>query len=83
MLTIIFSPCVVGLATYIISIVYLWRWYHIAYGKNGIDGDVTPEPVDVVVIFVPIANSVIAFCRLFENPRRDKPNRAKKFFRIK
>lgn len=74
-----------ALTTYILSTALMWLWIRLAYSKGGILEGMRVGTPEVVIVFVPVVNTVAVITRwMIRWPIKPAPSDAyNKFFRIK
>lgn len=68
---------------YILPVVGMWFYLHVAYSKKGIWSDLEPEDTDLILLLCPILNLFCMFAWIFEPPIKTKMTWLKKFFKVK
>lgn len=71
------------ITVYILSAILCWLYTHLYFNKGGIGQYPSPTKIDVVVMFVPIYNTLYLLAWTLSFPLRTKKNYIKKFFMIK
>lgn len=71
------------IGVYVISAILYWLYAHLYFNKGGIGQYSSPTKIDVVVMFVPIFNTLYILAWVLSFPLIIKGNYIKNFFMIR
>jgi hypothetical protein len=74
------------LLIYLLSVLKMWLFVHNIYGPEGRWSRLSPEAIDIFMVFCPVINTVIAITELGSNGKVGQENSGsliKKLFNIK
>lgn len=68
---------------YIISVLLMWLYFHLAYSKNGVFKSIDAECSDLIIVLIPLLNTFGVFYLYLIEPPIEKECNCNKFFKVK